>query len=102
MWRSGVRSLTPRLEPIGKLRESFEFQNASLKEYDKFSLPLERSVIKTLNDDARQSYGFVLVAIWSSGKSSSFKLENDWELNMVEILVFINKTLLKHFHYDLQ
>ena len=76
-----------RLDSLGKLkRESFEFQNSTvkgvlkydkfgwpletfpswLKEYDKFSLPSERSVIKTLNDDARQSYGFVLVAIWSS------------------------------------
>ena len=58
--------MSERLESLGKLKESFEFQNASLKEYDKFSLPSERSVIKILNDDARQSYGFVLVAIWSS------------------------------------
>ena len=55
-----------RLQSLGKLKESFKLQTAPLKEYDKFSSPSERSVIKTLNDDARQSYGFVLVAIWSS------------------------------------
>ena len=64
--RLNLTDVSERLKRLGKLKESFEFQNASLKEYDKFRLPLERSVIKTLNDDARQSYGFVLVAIWSS------------------------------------
>ena len=58
--------MSERLESLGKLKESFEFQNASFKEFDKFNLPSERSVIKTLQDDARQSYGFVLVAMWSS------------------------------------
>ena len=64
--RLNLTGVSERLESLGKLKESFEFQNASLEEYDKFNSPSERSVIKTLNDDARQSYGFVLVAIWSS------------------------------------
>ena len=73
--RLNLTGVSERLESLGilgirgKLKESFEFQNASLKEYDKFSLPSERSVIKTLNDDTRQSYGFVLVAIWSRVES---------------------------------
>ena len=64
--RLNLTGVSEGLWNLEKLKESFKFQDAFLKEYNKLNLPSERSVIKTLNDDARQSYGFVLVAIWSS------------------------------------
>ena len=46
--RLNLTDVSERLEGLWKLKDSFELQIASLKEYDKFSLPLERSVIKTI------------------------------------------------------